>query len=156
MFFSNKKTLRTCLVLWSKIHGLRVRALHLHVLLVQIEGPVWYTIFDHSLLKKRARQAPLVSSHNQWEKVSPSLAGLQLLFGAKCQAMLLADLASWARNGWVAWRFFHEGLIGFFHSKHQSYKYIIYVYTYIYIYIYMHVHTTTIRFMSRSMLHNHL
>ena len=40
----------------------------INVLLVKIEGPVWYTIYHHrNLLLKGFLQTPLFSSTNQWE-----------------------------------------------------------------------------------------
>jgi hypothetical protein len=39
-----------------------------HMLLVKIEGPVWYTIYHHLLVVKGVLQTPLFSSTNQWEK----------------------------------------------------------------------------------------
>ena len=39
-----------------------------NVLLVKIEGPVWYTIYHHLPVKGVNLQTPLFSSTNQWEK----------------------------------------------------------------------------------------
>ena len=43
-----------------------------NVLLVKIEGPVWYTIYHHrNLLWKEFLQPPLWKSTNQWEFATP-------------------------------------------------------------------------------------
>ena len=39
-----------------------------NVLLVKIEGPVWYTIYHHLPVVKGVCYTPLFSSTNQWEE----------------------------------------------------------------------------------------
>jgi hypothetical protein len=41
-----------------------------NVLLVKIEGPVWYTIYHHLPVKGVNLQTPLFSSTNQWKRTS--------------------------------------------------------------------------------------